>query len=101
MWTTGMTTSTPTTARAPKLKPHRTQAGSCWAFRIPAMAWGFSNTTSVGMAHAPSFQQVDQHQHDKGNDEQHHSNRCRFTVRELLKACDDQDRCDLRFVLFV
>src|SRR3989442_10528844 len=103
MLTTGMTTNTPTTARTVKVRPHRTQAGSCWAWQllVPAMTWGFSKIASVFMAHAPTSQPVNQQQHGEGNDQQHDRNRRRFTVRELLQARDDQDRGNLRFVRHV
>src|SRR5438876_11923905 len=101
MLTTGMTTSTPTAAKANRVRLHRTQAGSSWAWLLtPARPWGFK-IASVLMAHAPAFQPVNQHQHDEGNDKQHDGNCRRFTVRELFEACDDQNGGDLRLVRHV
>src|SRR5438128_9294986 len=103
MLTTGMTTSSPTTVKANKVRPQRTHAGSCWSCRTlaTAMAAGLSKRASVLMAHAPPFQPVNQHQHGEGYDQQHHRNRRRFPVGELLEARDNEDRRDLRFVRHV
>src|SRR2546426_11641908 len=102
MLTTGMTTSSPTTVKANKVRTQRTHAGSCWACRLLATETAWScKIASVLMAHAPAFQPVNQHQHGEGYDQQHHRNRRRFPVGELLEARDNEDRRDLRFVRHV
>src|SRR5262245_43050288 len=53
--TTGMTIRTPTTARANRVRLHRSHTGSCWALRPTAVL--------VFMTHAPAFGHVDQDQH--------------------------------------
>src|SRR5580704_7999798 len=100
MLTTGMTTSTATTASANKVRPQRTQAGSCWALRTLArvMVCGLCRTASVLIAHAPAFQQIDEHQHGERNDQQYDGDRRGLAVGELLQARDDQDGSDLGFV---
>src|SRR5438067_8493619 len=103
MLTTGTTTSTPITIRASEVRLQRTQSGSCWALRIPrtSMARGSGNTASALMAHAPPFQEVDQHQRGEGNDQQHYRDGRRLAVSKFLEARDDQDRRDVGFVRHV
>src|SRR5262245_7460927 len=98
-----MTTRTTTTAMASSVSPHLTQAGSCCAFRtmVKAALLGFSRTASAFIVQAPTFQQIDQHQHEERNDQQDDGDRRRFSVSELFESRDDQDRSDLRSVRHV
>src|SRR5215510_14586480 len=96
---TGTSTSTPTTPTAAIIKPHRTTQGSCSAVRrsvLPACV-----RTSPTITIAPLFQQIDEDQHRKRNDQQHHCDSCRFAVGKLLQARHDQHWCDLSSVRHV
>src|SRR5262245_10013514 len=102
-WMTGMTTNTPTTARAKRVRLHRSHTGSCWALRTMAgvAVLGFSETVSVFMTHTPPFDHVDQHQHPERKDEQDHRNCGGFAVGKLLETRNDQDRSNLRVIRLV
>src|SRR5688500_16577829 len=92
-----MTMSTLTTASTIKVRLQRIQAGSCGigGFLTADVVLGSFNEASGGTAAAPAFQYVDQHQHGKGNHQQHDRNRRRFPVREFLETGDDQHRGNL------
>src|SRR6185503_15905754 len=100
MLTTGMTTRIATTAIAKIVKPQRTQAGSSFALRtlMPATGLAATNTASVLMTHAPALQQIDNHQHRKGNHQQDDRNRGRLAIRKFFQARNTQDRSNLGFV---
>src|SRR5262249_1955802 len=91
--TTGMATSTPTTAIARRVRPHRSHSGSCCALRAMSV--------SVFMTHTPAFDHVDQHQHCEGKDEQHHRNCGGFAVCKFFETRDNQDRSNLSVIRLV
>src|SRR5262245_16516680 len=95
-----MTISTPTTATALRISVQRTQAGSCWACRIlvSAIVVGLFSVASGIMASAPALQEIDDHEHDEGDSEQHHGDGRRLAVMELLQTSHDQNRRDFRLV---
>src|SRR4051812_10396964 len=100
--TTGITISTPTAATAARVRAQRTQAGSSWAWRLGISLSGARVWTAVsGMGLvplAPALQQVDEHEHREGDDEEHDRDGGGLAVGELLEAGHDQDGRDLRLV---
>jgi hypothetical protein len=53
------------------------------------------------MAHTPAFELVDDDQHGKGENQQHHGDGRRLAVSELLKPGNNEDRRDLRLIRHV
>src|SRR5262245_37552977 len=91
-WAKTFTSRTPTsrmiTASAAAISRRRTHAGSSWGRRS-------------SMTGPPALEQVDDEQAREGDAEQHHRDRRRLGVGELLQACDDQHRRDLGLVRHV
>src|SRR5262245_49734592 len=83
-----MITSTTMISTAAPVSVLRTQTASFCEF--------LTDTSSALISSAPTFHHIDQKQRQERQHQQHHSDRGRFAVRELLEACDDQYRRDLR-----